>query len=783
MKTICIVAAAAALCGVSLNVRAELRITELMQSNVTCVFDDLKDYPDSWVELYNDGTSPEALNAYALGIKKSVDKAWTLPNVTLGAGEYVLVYCDKAATKFHTSFRLESDQAGKVYLFKNGEAIQTVNHPAQPVPDVAYGIDAAGSWGYELEPTPGKPNRGEVVGSVMVLGQPVFSAGGAVNPSFNDVCLYLPECSPEGAAIHYTLDGSVPTEQSPVAKEGEPLNVNHGGASIVVRARTFAPGWIPSATVTHSYLRHHLDQTIPIVSMAGNDDDLFDFSLGILGKNNYNYNWRRPVNVEFFEPTESEAVINQLCETRVGGGWSRCLDLKSMMVYAHKRFGTKYLSHEFFPDQKPGLHTFKSVMLRNAGNDFYESYMRDGIVQRVVGRNSTIDWQAFQPAVLYINGNYMGMLNLRERSNDDNIYSNYGGLEDIDMIENWSELKAGTMDNFNDMLAMIKSNNNTAEQFRALFDVDEVLDVHLVNLYFNNTDFPGNNMVWWRPTADGGRWRILIKDTDYAMGIINANCDRQTPPTFNTIEWLHTPGYKGGNTWGNPYDRTRVFRRLMDVAEIRNRFFDRAFVQLGDYLNHREVVEQIDLVNAMMEDEWERHSWTYDNPFASYGTRAQHVASMRSWIAQRTPLFYDMLAKFYNLAPLVDLTVERGDIDLTFNELPLHRSAFEGKYESGREVRLHAGNVPEHFEAVWTCTTADDVTEYEGCDLTFTPTAATSVKVSLKQTWFDEIVSAECSTETVEYYDLSGRRINAAEATRPGIYILRTGSRTQKIIR
>ena len=82
------------------------------------------------------------------------------------------------------------------------------------------------------------------------------------------------------------------------------------------------------------------------------------------------------------------------------------------------------LDYEFFPDQKPGLTDFKSLLLRNAGNDFDYLYMRDAIIQRTVASHVDIDWQAWRPAIVYINGVYKGMLNIRERSNEDYVYTN-----------------------------------------------------------------------------------------------------------------------------------------------------------------------------------------------------------------------------------------------------------------------------------------------------------------------------------------------------------------------
>lgn len=72
------------------------------------------------------------------------------------------------------------------------------------------------------------------------------------------------------------------------------------------------------------------------------------------------------MNIELFDATDEPSRLNQLCETRITGGWSRDASRKSMAVYAHKRFGTKKLDYEFFPDQRPGVTDFKSVVLRNA---------------------------------------------------------------------------------------------------------------------------------------------------------------------------------------------------------------------------------------------------------------------------------------------------------------------------------------------------------------------------------------------------------------------------------
>ena len=65
-------------CGLTAN--AQLVINELMQSNIDCLMDDLKEFPDSWVELYNPSDSPYPLDGYQMGLLPDASTAWALPS-------------------------------------------------------------------------------------------------------------------------------------------------------------------------------------------------------------------------------------------------------------------------------------------------------------------------------------------------------------------------------------------------------------------------------------------------------------------------------------------------------------------------------------------------------------------------------------------------------------------------------------------------------------------------------------------------------------------------------
>ena len=143
---------------------SKLVINELMQSNIDCIMDDLHEFPDSWVELYNN--SDESINLKDYQIGAETGHVWQLPEKTIEAKGFIVVYCDKEEWALHTDFRLDTGKGCVVYLFKGNEVADSLPAalPKMPAPNIAYGRKADGSseWGYQLTPTPGAANCGEV---------------------------------------------------------------------------------------------------------------------------------------------------------------------------------------------------------------------------------------------------------------------------------------------------------------------------------------------------------------------------------------------------------------------------------------------------------------------------------------------------------------------------------------------------------------------------------------------------------------------------------------------
>jgi hypothetical protein len=786
-----------------------LKINEVMQSNVECIMDDIKEFPDSWVELYNSGEESVNLKDFKIYHKNKEKKAYQLPDQVVPANSYVVIYCDKEEKGLHTDFRLESGKDCTLYLFNNKAVVDSL--PAgmakMPAPDVAYGrkTDGGDEWGYQLTPTPGETNCGEVCDGNHILGAPVFSKSGYVTSGSSNlrITLNLPEGAPEGAYITYTTNGNEPTSTD--TKYTKAITFNK---TTVIRAKVFCDGWLSPMSTAQSYIFHPREMTIPVFSIQTNDKYLNDKEIGLFANNNSkadkkDHDWRRPMNIEFFPAEGEESAFNQLGEFRIQGGQSRSNALKSLALYANKRFDPehKQFVYEFFPDQKPGVTKFKSFSLRDGGNDFTDLYFRDAIIQRTMASHlDNLDWQACHSAVIYINGEYMGMLNIRERSNEDNVYSNYNGLEDIDLIEIShenengqdlfiEELKEGDDNFYNAFKAFYSEKGHTRPEYEQYMDVDEYLNVVVTNLFYGNIDFPGNNLVFWRPNDDDTEsglpkvWRVIIKDTDFGLGLYG----RQN--NYNTIDLLYNPLNHGGDNWAFTEPATRLIKNMLEDEELRNLFIDKCVVFMADFMNGKGTGETIDLIKAEAMEEFVAHrdkyngggGWGWWGPADNRSDIENKFNNAKNWAEGRPEHFYKHIGDKWNLGTAFPLTINKGltemPSEVTVNGIKLSEGVFDGRYYPNRQLKVSAsgagGKSVVGWKVVTTPTSGSKQTkEYEGSelDITLTPCKSVSIEALLGVgSGIQNIETAEHKMQDAEIYDLMGNKVKTPQTGK--IYI------------
>ncbi len=658
-----------------------------MQSNVNGIMDDLNEFPDSWVEIYNEDSVAFDFTDYALGLSRRFEDAYSfIEPVAIEPNGYFLAYCDKEHDGRHTDFRLDVDGC-MLYLFNpNGEVVDSVNIPKMKDVDISYGRvpNEQIQFSYFREATPGTKNSGFY--TTDILKKPSFSVKGGIFKEPVVLKLSLQGICPDDAVIRYTMDGSEPTEESAIAPDSIVIE-----ESKVIRAKTFSATALSKASKTESYLIIDRDIDLPIFSVSIDSSLMWDKNNGIyLSPDDENY-WlyydrkrRRPANIEYF--VNGKSVVNQLGELNIGGNATRAFDLKSLVLRANKRFGEKNFKYKFW-NSKP-IEKTKTLYVRNAGQDNFSMYMRDALIQTAVGPHVDIDWAAYEPCVLYINGEYYGLMNLRERTNEDNVWENYDGLENIDFISQTlgylNDVQCGDEKEWSVVDSLFKSESSTLSQFDSLINVSEFLDFFLVNSLFANTDFPGNNTAFWRERVNGGKWRWVLKDVDWGLGLNKLYDFRYLNYLTRTepFDDLSEPAN------GNPEEAVFRYRKILSFPETRNMFIDKNVVYMGTFLNPMNFNRLTDSLASNVEDEVNfMQTWSR---CPIQGNWMGSVKAVEGWYQSRSSFYYQHLADFFSLGDTTNLNISiaSNSNQFYFNGIKFENNLLEGVYYCERPMYL-----------------------------------------------------------------------------------------------
>lgn len=347
------------------GLNAQIRINEIMQSNIDVLVDDLQDFPDSWIEFYNESDEPINMQGWYISTSSNFINGWQLKTSAIVAPKnFLVVYCDKVDLGLHTDFRIDSGKGSSLYIFNEDGLLvdKLLNIPKQPAPNISCGRlkDNVSDWNYFVKPTPNASNTEKQ--SDIILGNVLFSLSGGVFSSPVSLTLSLPPNHPPDvniSHIYYTLDGSEPTELSLVYDR--PIEIT---STTIVRAKIIHPDYLSRYSYSQTYILESREFSLPIISLITHNDYMYDDEFGIYVRGNGKYgikgmcteglvnwanDWRRPVNIEYFSDSKSKSIINQLGEMRIAGGCSRANPQKSLFLYANKRFGdNKRFQNTFF---------------------------------------------------------------------------------------------------------------------------------------------------------------------------------------------------------------------------------------------------------------------------------------------------------------------------------------------------------------------------------------------------------------------------------------------------
>jgi len=531
----------------------------------------------------------------------------------------------------HANFKLSS-KGETVYLAKqNGIIIDSLHFEAIPI-GYSFGRSEQNKaiTGFLPFQTPGEPNQSETI-TEWVESRVVFSELKTFLDSETEVEL---TGAGIGEQIRFTLNDKTPTIENSTLYSN-PVKISE---NTIIRARVFKNGALPGRIASKCYLFEE-PPTLPVVSVITDSVHLWDNETGIyiLGDEyeeerphygaNYWEEWEKPANIEMIN-TEGQQLFSSACGIKIFGGWSRMRDQKSLSVFFRNGYDKPAIENiQLFPS-KP-IQKFQSFVLRNGGNDAGFGKIRDGMMTSLV-RNLDTDISAYQPTIMFLNGEYWGIINLREKINEDFIESNSGvDADELDLLERNGRVLEGSNESYWDLIGFLEandiSNNENYSFVESQIDISNYIDYQLSQIYFDNRDWPGNNLKYWKPQADDGKWRWIIFDTDFGFSIYDATAYER-----NTLDFALEPY---GPDWPNPPWSTFIFRKLLENEGFKHRFINRYADILNTTFQPDSVVRHVDSLASNIRPEiqknWEK--WNSPNP----GWWEENVERMRNFGVNR----------------------------------------------------------------------------------------------------------------------------------------------------
>jgi hypothetical protein len=458
----------------------------------------------------------------------------------------------------------------------------------------------------------------------------------------------------------------------------------------VVRARAYVQG-VPGPVVSHTFFvsaQQAFDHVIPVLSLCTNEDHLFDYQEGIYVAGADFDQWRqanpfswpglntganffrrgreteKPAHIRYFE--DGLSVLDQHIGLRIHGGWSRHQRLKSFRLYARSSYDVQSrLNHPFFADYPHD--SFKRLMLRNSGNDYNFTYIRDAVIHHVV-QHLRFDTHAYQPSVVYLNGEYFGIMNIRERYDRHYLERMYGIEEGaLDLLTNNAQVNEGDNTHFLSLRQYVASQDLSDSTHYAYviqrLDPDNYMDYCIANIYVRNTDWPGNNVKFFRkrtteyepqaPFGQDGRWRWLMFDMDFGLGT-PFGPGSEDPPAHNTLAFATLPG---GTQWPNPNWSTVILRNLLENPSFRSAFILRFADQMNTAFLPERIVDVIDAFQQRIAPEISAHRqrWNRLNNWEF------HVQRMRDFATERPPHQRQHIREYFNLPGEYTATLDVAD--------------------------------------------------------------------------------------------------------------------------
>jgi hypothetical protein len=169
--------------------------------------------------------------------------------------------------------------------------------------------------------------------------------------------------------------------------------------------------------------------------------------------------------------------------------------------------------------------------------------------------------------------------------------------------------------------------NSNYDYVKDRIDLEGFMDLLIANIYYCNTDWPNNNVKFWRCKGDttvcDGKWRWMMYDTDWGFGY-----NYSSQPECDLFKKASTTGIVG-----------KLFTALSKNEQFRTSFLSRFRMRMKNNFEPGKVVMKIDSVQALLAPEMPDHINRW-RAIPSYDQWLENIEVLRDF-ARRRPAFQE----------------------------------------------------------------------------------------------------------------------------------------------
>lgn len=582
-----------------------------------------------------------------------------------------------------------------------------------------------------------------------------------------------PPTATQGGQVKCTFDGSIPTANSESISAAKQITQN-----TVVRCSEFVNGQAINITTQTYFINEKV--SMPVVALTVNHHDMFDSTAGLYATGDLTNNqggmwggggwgaggddtnnpkctepckqanfWKEdelPVHVEYFENGSSNNGKDWEVDAGISiiGNYSRYKPKKSVAIKLDgDDYGSKSIKHPLFKT-RPDAKKFKSFNLRNNGNRYWCDYIGDAMLTSLM-EGTEVDYQRSRQVVVFYNGEYFGIHDMRERLNRSFAETNYNvDSKSINVVKNcyegtgcnngWAASgNTGSSDEFAQVVNQISNGNFEGENNQSYAQAKEKLNMSsfaqymIAEMYIHNGDWPGNNVRFWGSPNAGHPFKAMIFDVDHGYGFTpgisgfdvegenmfkwvlgSATMDNSSSQGGSTTTDPNAGGNAGG--WGagigggmgggfefggfgggsNSKIGT-MLKKLLTNPDFKRLFINQACILLNDYLTYSKVDEGIKkMMGTIPSSEQQRDEQRWPRNQAKYNWSPEG-SDIRKFAQNRTETFRQELATYFGLSGEANVTISAsGSGSVLVDGMRLPSSNYTGKFFQGTSMEVTA---------------------------------------------------------------------------------------------